>query len=133
MFQVFLYICGCGAVVALLLCLRETWRWRLGKSPISVIQLFARWANALILVALTMLILLGPMYKGVRQLATSLLAVLVLLTLLVMIALVDLYEVAKAHQKGKRELLKQLRKDMEETFHQAKPREPEEEPGSNGR
>ena len=133
MFRVFLYGCGCGAAVALLLSLRETWRWRLGKSPISVLQLFARWASALILVALTMLILLGSMHKDVREFVMGWLAVLVLLALLVAIALVDLHEVAKAHQKRKRELLKELRKDMEETFRQAKPREPEEEPGSNGR
>lgn len=127
MLQVFLYLCGTGMVVILLLALRDTWRWRQGKSLIERGQLLSRWASAVILVALTVLMLVGFMQKDVRRFALGWLAILILITLLMFIALLDLYQVAKTQRTRRRELLKDFRRKMEDTFRQGQP------PESNGK
>jgi hypothetical protein len=70
---------------------------------------------------MTILILQGSTHKDVREFVWGWLAVLILLTILLLLALVDLYQVARIHQRSRRELLKDLRNSMEETFRQAQP------------
>lgn len=96
-------------------------------------QLLSRWASALILVALTVLMLLGFMEKDVRRFALGWLAILILITLLVLIALLDLHQVAKTQRSRRRELLKDFRSTMEETFRQEGPKGSNGKPGRGGR
>ena len=84
----------------------------------------------MILVTLTALILAGSLHREVKQFAYGWLAVFALIWVLLVLAAVDLYMVARTQQQRKKDLLKDFRAGLEETFRKAKPPDSKDNPSA---